>query len=148
MCAILTSWPLIGDPGELQKGQIVEASGRFLKVHGISYGSQFKSRSCILVNYKAIIFTVRCSWSLKLQSSQKPKKTCGSKSLLTVVMVSFFLCVLWLYVIDIRNSEKYRTRPKRRMSKPGKKCSGEVESGDDAGTGTAEDKHSSEPADT
>ena len=108
---------VIGDVGELSVGQIVEATGRFLKVHGIPM-DRSSNRDRVFGKLQSDNFYSKMFVVPNLNIIPEAEENLWVKITLAVILASFFLCVLWLYVIDIRNSEKYRKRSKRRMSKP------------------------------
>ena len=123
---------VIGDVGELSVGQIVEATGRFLKVHGIPM-DRSSNRDRVFGKLQSDNFYSKMFVVPSLSIIPEAEENLWVKITLAVILASFFLCVLWLYAIDIRNSEKYRKRSKRRMSKSAQ----EKES--DAGDNTAAD---------
>jgi hypothetical protein len=112
---------VVGGVPDLERGQIIRTRGRFLKVHGIPLErntrrdevfGQLQSK-----NFYSKMFVVPSVEIVELE--QQP---IWVKVAVTVVLSSFFCCVLWLYLKDIRNSEQVRTRPRRslRLSKSAK----------------------------
>ncbi len=110
---------VVGDIPKLKQGQLIRSRGRFLKVHGIPM-DRSSNRDAVFGRLQSDNFYSKLFIVPSITVVEEEKDSIWVKVALTVVMCSFFVCVLWLYFKDIRQNEKYRTRPRHRHSKPGK----------------------------
>ena len=106
---------VLGDVPDLKVGNMIRARGRFLKAHGIPL-DQSANRDAALGKMQSGNFYSKLFIVPDVEIVPEAGESLWVKISLTVVMASLFLCVLWLYFIDIRNSEKYRKRKRRRIS--------------------------------
>lgn len=119
---------VVGDLPPLERGQQIRASGRFLKVHGIPMEPS-TNRDELYGQLQSDNFYSKMFVVPDIEIIEEEKQPLWVKLSITIVLCSFFCCVLWLYLKDIRHSEKVRTRPRRRMRRVNKETADPAEQG-------------------